>query len=280
MHRGYADLHVHTHRSDGLHSPAEVVEMAVRANLSWLAITDHDTIDGLPEAQAAATRLGIGLVPGLELSVGYLGQDFHVLGYWIDPADQRLKELLAEVSAARVARARAIVRKLYALGVNLSYEEVLEQAKSPRAVGRPHVALALVKGGRVGSFAEAFARYLGSEAPAYVGKAPVDPARALGVIRRAGGVPVLAHPGAYHLNGALRVFIKEGLQGLETEYPRRGPEEAASFRRIADRHGLAITGGSDFHGVGISDVPLGGVRVDARLLDHLAARKEPSHDRN
>ncbi len=271
---GTADLHVHTNRSDGLHGPAEMVEMAVRAGLSWVGITDHDTVSGVQEAQEAADRVGIGLVPGIELSVPWRDQDLHLLAYWVDPGNSGLIDLLREIEAARIERARKILRKLHGLGVDMAFETVLNDTSGSRALGRPHIARALLSGGWVGSFGEAFARYLGSDAPAHVAKEPLDLARAFGVLRAAGGVPVLAHPGAYRLNGAMTTLVDHGLEGLETEYPRRSAEEGASFRRLAERLGLTATGGSDFHGAGISDVTIGAVRIDARAVDQLAARKE------
>lgn len=271
---GTADLHTHTNRSDGLHDPAEVVEMAARAGLSWVGITDHDTVSGLQEAQESADRVGIGLVPGIELSVPWKDQDLHLLAYWVDPEDPDLAGLLSEVEAARLERARRILRRLHGLGINLTIDKVLDETIGSHAVGRPHIARALVNGGWAGSCGEAFARYLGADAPAYVGKEPLDLARAFGVLRAAGGVPVLAHPGAYRLNGAMTTLVDLGLEGLETDYPRRSAEEGAAFRRLAERLGLAATGGSDFHGTGISDVTIGAVRIDARAIDHLAARKE------
>jgi 3',5'-nucleoside bisphosphate phosphatase len=250
------------------------VELAARAGLSWVAVTDHDTVAGLPEAQEAAERIGIGLVPGIELSVLWRDQDLHLLAYWVDPMDSGLLALLDEIGNARIERAKRILRRLHGLGVNLPFEALVGMTEGSRALGRPHVARALLTGGWVGSFGEAFARYLGSDAPAYVPKEPVDLARAFGVLRGAGGVPVLAHPGAYRLNGAMKLLVDHGLEGLETEYPKRSVEEGASLRRLAERHGLAMTGGSDFHGAGISDVTIGAVRIDARAVDVLAARKE------
>jgi 3',5'-nucleoside bisphosphate phosphatase len=268
-----ADLHVHTHCSDGLCSPTEVVELAAQAGLSWISVTDHDTTIGLEEAGAAAERVGIGFVPGVELSVEFHGQDFHILGYWVDPEDPALVELLSEVVAARKERARRIINRLHALGVNLPFEQIETHRWCPGYVGRPQVAHALMAGGWVSTFPEAFARFLGKDAPAYVGKAPIEPSRAIGTLLRAGGVPVLAHPGAYRLNGALDVFVKEGLQGIEVEHPKHTPDMAAGFRRLAERLGLAMTGGSDFHGRGMSEILIGGTRIDAGLLEPLAARK-------
>jgi len=274
LREGSADLHIHTHCSDGLHSPREIVEMAARAGLSWMAVTDHDSIAGLSEARGEAARRGIGFVDGVELSVEFRGQDFHVLGYAFDPQDAGLQELLAEVVISRMRRSEKIVRRLHGLGVNLRIEDVHVQVGESGLVGRPHVAEALVSGGWVHSFPEAFARYLGKDAPAYVAKDPIAPSRALGVIRAAGGVPVLAHPGAYHLSDSWRIFLKEGLQGLETVHPKHTPDAVAGFQRLATKHHLVATGGSDFHGRGTTEVPIGGIRIDARIVDEIYARKD------
>jgi len=274
LREGYADLHVHTRHSDGLRSSREVVELAARAGLSWVSVTDHDTVAGLGEAQMAADRTGVGLAPAVELSVEFQDQDFHILGYWIDPEDPDLCLLLSEIRESRLRRARQITSRLHGMGVRVSFEEVQEQATGAGFLGRPHVAQALLAGGWVQSFPEAFARYLGHDAPAYVAKDPLSPARALGVLRNAGGVPVLAHPGAYQLNGAWNIFLKEGLQGIETEHPTHTRDQVAGFRRLAERYDLTQTGGSDFHGRGIGEVPIGGTRVHARVLDQLAARRE------
>jgi 3',5'-nucleoside bisphosphate phosphatase len=248
--------------------------MAARAGLSWVSVTDHDTVSGVAEAQEEADRVGIGLVPGMELSVPWGDQDLHLLAYWIDPSSPALTLLLGELRERRADRVRRIVGRLHDRGVDLPLEDVLLRGAASCAIGRPHIARALMTGGWVGSFGEAFARYLGADAPAFVPKEPLDLARAFGVIREAGGVPVLAHPGAYRLNGTMKVLLDQGLQGIETEYPRRSEEEGISLRRLAERYGLAATGGSDFHGSGISDITIGAVRVDARSVDDLAARKE------
>jgi predicted metal-dependent phosphoesterase TrpH len=274
LHTGLADLHIHTDYSDGLHSPEEVVNMGSRAGLSWIAVTDHDTVDGLPEASAAADRLGIGFIPGVELSVCHQGQDFHILGYWIDAEDPDLQILLGDMVVARRDRVREMLNHLHGLGLSLSMQDVVESAGRSHVLGRPHVAAALVRLGLATTVREVFARYLGTQAPAYVEKKTVDPITALRVIRNAGGVPVLAHPGAYRLDGVLMLLVGAGLQGLESDYPKHAPDERAYFRRLAGRHGLVTTGGSDFHGGAATDIPVGGIRVDARWLDHLAARKE------
>lgn len=248
--------------------------MASRTGLSWVAITDHDTVDGIPEGRAAAEESGIGFIAGVEVSVCHNGQDFHILGYWVDPEDASLRALLREMEASRRERILAMLNRLHGLGFPLTMEDVEAVAGRSRVLGRPHVAVALVRLGMASTVREAFARLLGTQAPAYVEKRTLGPIEALETIRQAGGVPVLAHPGAYRLDGVLGLMIGAGLQGLESDYPKHAPEERAYFRRLAGRHGLATTGGSDFHGGTATDVQVGGVRVDARWLDHLAARKE------
>ncbi len=274
---GTADLHVHTHFSDGLHSPAEVIELARIAGVGWIAICDHDAVGGLQEGADAARRAGIGFVPGLELSVQHGAEDFHLLGYWLDPTDAALRSLLAEIVDARNQRAHRMINRLHALGVPVSLQAVEREVRMGPYIGRPHIAQALIEGGWVRTFQEAFHRYIGRNAPAYFPKSPVQPRRAMAVLRGAGAVTVLAHPGAYRATGAWKVFLKEGLCGLEIWHPKHSPVEVEHWSRVADRHGLAMTGGSDFHGKGISEAEIGVPRIDARRIDDLAARKGDEH---
>lgn len=273
MRRGYADLHLHTHCSDGLCSPSEVVETAAGAALTWMAITDHDTVDGLDEGSAEAQRVGIGFVPAIELSVEYRDQDLHVLAYWIDPTDPGLLTLLERASRARIKRARLIVSRLHGLGVRLSMDAVMEQARSSKSLGRAHIARALIEAGHVGTFADAFARYLGFGAPAYTPKETVSPVEALRVLREAGGVPVLAHPGVYQMDGTWEVLVRAGLAGIETDHPMHSARQVAGFRRLAERYDLVPTGGSDFHGGDFPQSSIGGTKVEALALDRLYARR-------
>jgi predicted metal-dependent phosphoesterase TrpH len=249
------------------------VETAARVALTWVAITDHDTVDGLEEGSAEAQRVGIGFVPGVELSVEYRDQDLHILAYWVDPADHGLSTLLEQVSRSRVVRARRILSRLHGLGVRLSMDAVAEQARASRSLGRAHIARALIEIGEAGTFADAFARYLGFGAPAYVPKETVGPVEALRVLREAGGVPVLAHPGIYQLDGTWEILLRAGLAGIETDHPMHTAKQVAGFRRLAERYDLVATGGSDFHGGDSPQSPIGGTKVEATALDRLYERR-------
>jgi len=271
---GTADLHIHSACSDGQRTPSEIARLARDAGLAWFSLTDHDTMAGNAEADAAAREVGIGFVPGLELSTLAGDQDLHILAYWPEAEDLPLRLLLERIAAGRIARANEIVQKLRAMGIGIEPGQIHGLDPRTGAVGRPHIARVLLAGGWVGSFGEAFARYIGNGAPAFVPKERIDPRLAIGVLRGARGVVVLAHPGAYRLDGLLDELIDAGLQGLEAYYPKCPASERAELVRLAAEKGLAISGGSDYHGDAISDGEIGGVRVDARLLDELAARKE------
>lgn len=187
-----ADLHTHTTASDGTLSPAELVREAAAVGLQILAVTDHDTTDGIQQAQEEARRCGLELVPGVELSTDTAGAEVHILGYFVDWRDPEFTALLRRMREDRVERAREMVRRLNRLGLPLTFDDVARQADG--AVGRPHVARALVAAGYVSSFEEAFTRYLARGRPAYVERRRFTPEEAVEVVLRAGGVPVLAHP--------------------------------------------------------------------------------------
>ncbi|MGD8699905.1 MAG: PHP domain-containing protein [Gemmatimonadales bacterium] len=242
------DLHVHSDRSDGRASPTEVVAASKEKGLEVIALTDHDTIAGLEEAAAAALRLDIALVPGIEFSCYDETGSTHLLGYYIDPSHADFLEYLREAREKRVSRAAAMVEKLNGLGIGLTLEAVEAQASPEGLIARPHVARALLDGGWVKSYPEAFNRFLAAGQPAYVPTWRLTPAEGIRWIHSAGGLAVLAHGGKTHSDAAIDQLVNDGLDGLEILHPEHGAVEIGRLRRVTAEFGLLETGGSDWHG--------------------------------
>lgn len=264
------DLHTHTTASDGSLTPTQLLEAAHESNLSALAITDHDTVDGLAEGRSAADRLAVEFVPGIELNCE--SDDYHVdiLGYFIDAASSALTELLEKIREARVARAKQMVARLQRLGAPIEYSDVAALA-SGRIVARPHVAQALVACGFVPDVSTAFRSLIGRGGPAYADRYRLAPAQGCQLIRRAGGVPGLAHPippdrlrsDPLRLVELLPSLREAGLGALECYYPGYTPKVINRLEVLAAHFGLVPTGGSDYHGPWRPDRPLGCVSVPA-----------------
>ena len=262
------DLHAHSVYSDGTRTPARLVAEAATAGVRVLGLTDHDTVAGVEEAVRLGADAGVRVIPGVEVSTSLpLGTEalrrvpLHVLGYLIDPRDDELVDTLGFYERARVRRVRRMVERLAAIGRAVSLDRVFELA-GVGTVGRVHVARALVEAGHAADINDVFARFLGRGGPAYVPRPPVDTEEAIRLIRRAGGVPVLAHPVDYErqidLGLLLRRLVPAGLAGLEAEYGGYAAATRGRLTAIADRHGLLTTGGSDFHGPDVKpDRPLG-----------------------
>jgi 3',5'-nucleoside bisphosphate phosphatase len=249
--RGY-DLHTHSTFSDGTNSVTENVKLAVDRRLAGLAITDHDTVEGYAEARAAAAGTGLEIVPGIEFSAEYLGASLHVLAYWVDPEHLGLRAELKRLTDTRFRRGEMMVENLRALGHDLSFERVREIA-GDTVIARPHVAQAMVEAGIVETEKEAFERFISDEGVAYVPKHALDPLDALDLIRDAGGVAVLAHPGMWRGETAVPEDLIErmaeaSMVGLEVDHPDHDPDQRVHYRRLAERLGLLPTGASDCHG--------------------------------
>ena len=279
----YIDLHTHTTASDGSLSPGELVSEAARAGLKAVAITDHDTIAGLDEAVEAGQGLELEVVPGVEISieVGLKG-GAHLVGLWVKPGHPGLLDGLERLQEARRQRNPRILAKLNELGLPLSMDEVLAQTGGGQ-VGRPHFAKALVQKGLADSMGEVFSRWLAAGAKAYVAKERMTPEEGISLVRAAGGVPVLAHPGLLDLdrNGLeslLRKLKSLGLEGLEAYYSEHDEATRRSLISLAARLGLAVSGGSDFHGGSKPQIQLGtgkgDLRVPLTLLTALRQRRE------
>lgn len=269
------DLHTHTNRSDGLLAPAALVQLAKQRGLIVLAITDHDTTAGLAPAAEEAARLGLELVPGVELSSERDEHEVHVLGYFIDPANATLQATLAQHARDRQTRIERIVARLNETGTPVEQARVMELA-SPGTIGRAHVARALIERGYVQSVNEAFDRYLAHGRPGYVPRAKTTGADAVRLIRTAGGVAVLAHPlTTGDIAGTLGELVPAGLEGLEVYYGEYDDATRQQLRRIADDWHLIPTGGSDYHGEGFKPGrDLGGPLVPMASVEQLRQAAE------
>lgn len=242
------DLHTHTTRSDGNTPPRELVRLARAAGIAVLAVTDHDTTEALPECLDEGRAAGVRVVPGIEVSSRFEGHDVHVLGYGIDYRSEELGARLADLHRLRRARVEAICERLEGLGVALAPAEVLREAGG-KSVGRRHVARALVRKGAVPSIEAAFDRYLGADSPANVPANEMTPAEAAGLVRRHGGLPVLAHPGFLDDDRLVeRVLDAAPFAGIEVFHRYDAPNRHLAYLDVARRRMLLVTGGSDFHG--------------------------------
>lgn len=246
------DLHLHTTASDGLLDPTAVVRAVQAAGVGVFSVTDHDSVEGLDAAKREADATALTLVPGVELSAYWGRVEFHILGHFIDPANASLRTFLKRTRDARHVRLRAMLSRLHAMGMRIPAEDVLARANNGN-VGRPHVARALVDRGFVSNPDEAFDRYLGADKPAYVPRPDVAVHDAIAVIRRAGGIASLAHPGLHNRDEALADLVAAGLTGIEVYHPKHAFGRVRQYNRLARRYGLLVTGGSDFHGANDGD---------------------------
>ena len=258
----YIDLHIHTTESDGSLTPSQVVHYAKEKGLKAIAITDHDTIHGNEEAIKEGISEGVEVIPGVEISVDYSPGTMHMLGYFITSEDPILNEKLTLLQDSRADRNPRIIEKLNKLGLSLTYDEVV-QVSGGGQVGRPHMAQVLMEKGYIKSIKEAFDKYLGKGAPAYLDKFRLGAEEAIAMITNAGGIPVLAHPSTLHLKSSdeldalVKKLVNQGLQGLEVYYSEHDERKTSSYKLLAKRYNLAITGGSDFHGKNMKGIDLG-----------------------
>lgn len=267
-----ADLHLHTHFSDGTFSPEELALRAQGQNLAAIALTDHDTVEGCPRMALACAGAGLEFIPGAELTAEFEAHEVHILGYWLDTDAPALLSRLAGFQAVRTNRIRDMVHRLNQRGIPLQAETVFQLAncKSP---GRPHVARALVQEGYCRSYDDAFDRFLKKGRPAWVPKAKMEASTAIAVIHAAGGVAVLAHPGLYQNDSAIPRIAAEGLDGLECWHTRHSFEASSQYVRRAKDLGLIATGGSDCHGMSKGEPLIGRVRLPYEHVTALKARR-------
>jgi predicted metal-dependent phosphoesterase TrpH len=260
----YVDLHMHSTASDGSRTPGDVVAAAKRAGLAAIALTDHDSVAGLAEARRAAAELGVRVVAGVELSAVEGETETHLLGLHLRDTDL-LERGLESLRSMRERRAHAIVDRLQSLGVSVSYNSVLAQA-GVGALGRPHVARALVAEGWAVDVRDAFDRYLGAGRPAYVAKEQLSMRDAIEMIHDAGGLAVLAHPGGSGTRERLEALRALGLDGVEVKHPSHSPADTTRLRTLSDQLGLLPSGGSDWHGASDGPRTIGMMHVPAEWL--------------
>ncbi|WP_306589436.1 PHP domain-containing protein [Geothrix sp. 21YS21S-4] len=272
------DLHCHTLHSDGTDTPEGLALLGDEARLTALCLTDHDTLGGIPAFLAMQPQVKVRLLVGTELSCSFLGRSLHVLGLLVDPADARFQARLEELRGRRDDRNRRMLTRLAELGCPLTYADVAAQADSP-LLSRLHFAQALAARGFVKRPHEAFERLIGDDCPGYVPREELSPSEAALWIREAGGVPVVAHPGRFAGGGfrwddAMRDLQREGLEGLEGYYGEYRAAEQKYFVALAERLGMVVTGGSDYHGRNKPGLRLGAGRGGLKVPDDLLERLE------
>jgi hypothetical protein len=270
-----ADFHLHSSASDGKYSPQELVRLAAASGVQVMALTDHDTVAGIPQAEAAAQASSVRFIPGVELGTDIPFPEVHILGYFIDPGSPGFQTGLEEQRNSRVERARQMLEKLEGMGVHLTWERVRTLA-SGESIGRPHIAQAMVEKGYVPTLRAAFAAYIGRGGPAYVKRRKLTPESAVELICKGQGLAVLAHPAQIAQMDELLPRLKAaGLVGMEAYYNNYPPDIVNSLLDTARCYELLPLGGSDYHGVGASDTPIGGVDIPARVVeDFLALAQE------
>ena len=240
------DLHTHTSHSDGFYSPIELIKKAKQAGIDVISITDHDNVAGILEATEYGKEIGIDVIPGVEISSDIEDKEVHILAYFFEPDNPELERYLTFFREERLKRAVRIVKKLTSLGLPLTIEDVLEKAKNS-AVGRPHIAQAMLEKGLVSSYYEAFNKHIGNGCPAYEKKVHLSPQSAFKIISDAGGLSFIAHPG-YMPEALLKELINAGVDGIEVIHPSHSREQVRFYRGIVNEYFLLESGGSDFHG--------------------------------
>ncbi len=244
---GKADLHIHTTASDGHMSPSDILELAEEKNLDFISITDHDTLKGYRIALKSADKYSVELLPGVEITADFNGEECHLLAYCFDPDNKAVKQLLSDHNKARTLRGQWIIDQLAKKGIELDLEEVKAEANWSN-IGRPHIAAVLVNKGFVASKKEAFIRYLSNEALGEIKNNYYSHLEIIEIVKKAGGAVVIAHPGKIYSESELEELVDAGADGVEVMHPSHDYSTQKRIENFADHHSLLKTGGSDFHG--------------------------------
>ncbi|MFC1590658.1 PHP domain-containing protein [Candidatus Omnitrophota bacterium] len=269
----YADLHVHTSYSDGTFSPQEVVTCARDKRIDAIAICDHDCTDGIKPCIELGEPIGVEVVPGIEFTGELVDAEVHILGYLIDYEMEWFRLRIDEMQQYRVNRMYEMIEKLKRFDIFIDPQEVFRYS-GKGSVGRPHLAMAMLKSGAVDTLGEVFGKYLGFQKPCYVANKRFSPREAIEAVRKAGGVPVMAHPHVTDRDDLIPEFIEYGLRGIEVYHSDHSRREVRQYEDMAKRCGLIATGGSDCHGFGKGRILMGGVKVPYRVLETLKEESE------
>jgi predicted metal-dependent phosphoesterase TrpH len=269
----FADLHLHTHFSDGTFSPEEVVTRGQRHGFAALALTDHDTVEGCQRMAAASEAMGIEFIPGTELTAEQDGNELHILGYFLDTGNAKLLSEIEKFQTVRQNRIREMVARLNELNIPLQADAVFALANC-RSPGRPHVARAMIKAGLIGSLDEAFERFLKKGRPAWVPKMKMSAREAVDLIHQAGGLAVLAHPGLNRTDESIPALVEAGLDGIECFHTKHSTSTSEHYLEIADQHNLLVTGGSDCHGMSKGKPLIGTVKLPYTHVEKLKAARQ------
>ncbi|MFQ5454297.1 MAG: PHP domain-containing protein [Candidatus Zixiibacteriota bacterium] len=267
----YIDLHMHTCFSDGTCTPEEILEKVKSNNICVFSITDHDTLEGYRKTKELLGENDPKLITGIELSVSIDDRDMHILAYFIEPDYRPLNDTLDGFKLHRNQRGRLIVDKLIELDVDITFDDVFQQANGA-VIGRPHIAMAMLRKKAIGYYEEAFGKYIGFNGPAYVPKTNFKPQEAINLIHNAGGLAVLAHPGIDNKESYIENLAGMGLDGVEVYHPAHSQSVVNRFKHIAERFRLLITGGSDFHGIENRYGKIGSQKVPYTCFEELIAR--------
>jgi predicted metal-dependent phosphoesterase TrpH len=267
----FADLHIHTNKSDSTLSPEEVIKYAAQSGLNAIAITDHDSIDAIPLVEHYAEKYHIEVIPGVELSTDTNGDEVHILGYYVDYKNEWFLEKLKFFKDARIKRAQQIIEKLNELGFLISFEDVYNLS-GEGAVGRMHIARVMLAKQYVSSIGEAFNRFLAKGKRAYVKKYQISPKEAIDIIKKANGISVVAHPQIMNNDSLIPLMVKDGLDGIEVYHTDHTSEATKKYLDIAIKYNLLVTGGSDCHGVGKGKILMGTVKIPYDMVAKIKAR--------